>query len=50
MDLRPTGVWLLTDGMTAEQTAEFAQRIEELGYSALWFPEILGRHSFVQAA
>ncbi len=50
MDLRPTGVWVLTDGMTAVQTAKFAQRIEELGYSALWFPEILGRHSFVQAS
>lgn len=45
MDLRSTGVWLLTDGMTAPQTAQFARRIEELGY-----PEILGRHSFVQAA
>ncbi len=50
MDLRSTGVWLLTDGMTATQTAQFARRVEELGYSALWFPEILGRHSFVQAA
>ncbi len=50
MNLGSTGVWIVTDGLTAEQTAEFAQRVEELGYSVLWYPEIFGRHSFVQAS
>ena len=49
MEIGSTGVWLRTDSMTAEQTAAFATRIEGLGYSALWFPEILARNSFVQA-
>ena len=50
MKLGPMGVWLRTDAMTAAETARFAGRIEELGYSALWIPEILGRHPFAQAA
>jgi probable F420-dependent oxidoreductase len=49
MDLSPLGVWVRTDAMTARETAAFARRVESLGYSALWFPEILGRHAFVQA-
>jgi probable F420-dependent oxidoreductase len=50
MHLEATGVFCFTDGMTAEGAAEFAQRLEELGYSALWIPEALGRHSFANAA
>lgn len=49
MEIRGTGVWLATDGMTARETADFARRVEALGYAAFWFPEILGRNSFVQA-
>ncbi len=49
MEIGSTGVWFRTDSMTAGQTAAFAKRIEGLGYSALWFPEILARNSFVQA-
>ncbi len=49
MEIGSTGVWFRTDSMTADQTAAFATRIEGLGYSALWFPEILARNSFVQA-
>ena len=50
MNLGRTGIWLRTDAMSATETARFAQRIEELGYSALWIPEILGRHPFAQAS
>jgi alkanesulfonate monooxygenase SsuD/methylene tetrahydromethanopterin reductase-like flavin-dependent oxidoreductase (luciferase family) len=37
------GVWTLLDAMTASQAADFARRIEALGYSALWHPEAVGR-------
>ena len=40
------GVWTWLDGFTAPEAAEFAQRIEELGYSALWLPEAVGREPF----
>ena len=50
MDLRKTGVWYFTDGMSASEAAESAQRIESLGYSALWIPETVGRHPFAHAA
>ena len=50
MDLTKPGVWYFTDGMSASQAAEAAQRIESLGYSALWIPEAVGRHPFAHAA
>ena len=50
MDLSKTGVWYFTDGMSASEAAESAQRIESLGYSALWIPETVGRHPFAHAA
>lgn len=50
MDLTPAGVWSFTEGLSAAQAAEYAQRVEALGYGALWIPEALGRHSFAHAA
>ncbi len=50
MELTKPGVWYFTDGMPATQAAETAQRIESLGYSALWIPETVGRHPFVHAS
>ena len=50
MNLSKTGVWYFTDGMSASEAAESAQRIESLGYSALWIPETVGRHPFAHAA
>ena len=50
MDLSKTGVWYFTDGMSAMEAANAAQRIEALGYSALWIPETVGRHPFAHAA
>ena len=50
MDLGPTGVWHFTDGASATAAAQTAQRIEALGYGALWIPETIGRHPFAHAA
>jgi probable F420-dependent oxidoreductase len=50
MNLGKLGVWYFTDGMPASAAAEAAQRIEQLGYSALWIPETVGRHPLVHAA
>lgn len=53
MDTKPAaarlgrlGVWTWLDAMPAEEAAEFAQRIEALGYDALWVPEAVGRDPF----
>ncbi|MCU0261927.1 MAG: TIGR03620 family F420-dependent LLM class oxidoreductase [Ilumatobacteraceae bacterium] len=48
--LRTPGVWYFTDGMTAGQAAEFAGRVESLGYSALWLPDTIGRDPFAHIA
>lgn len=50
MELGRLGVWYFTEGFSAQQTAEFASRIERLGYSALWIPETVGRHPFTLAS
>jgi len=49
MELGKSGVWYFLDGMPAEAAAQAAQRIEKLGYSALWIPETVGRHPLVHA-
>ena len=50
MDLSTTGVWFFTDRLTAKGAATTAKRIEDLGYSALWIPETVGRDPFSHAA
>jgi probable F420-dependent oxidoreductase len=45
-ELGRLGVWTWLDGMSAREAAAFAQRIEGLGYSALWIPEAVGRDPF----
>ena len=50
MELGQVGVWFFTDTQSAEDAATFAQRIESLGYAALWIPEAVGRHPFAHAA
>ncbi|MDE0659835.1 MAG: TIGR03620 family F420-dependent LLM class oxidoreductase [Gammaproteobacteria bacterium] len=50
MELGKTGVWFFTDRLTATDAAATAQRIEELGYGALWIPETMGRNPFAHAA
>lgn len=44
------GVWWFTEGMAADDAAAFAQRLEAMGYGALWLPETLGRDPFAHAA
>ena len=40
------GVWSFIDNYSATEAAEFAQRVEAWGYSALWLPEAVGRDPF----
>jgi len=44
------GVWFYPDGLSANETVEFAQRLEALGYTALWLPDAGGRDVFALAA
>jgi len=50
MQLSRLGVWYFMESLSAAQAAEAAQRIESLGYGALWIPEAIGRHPFAHAA
>jgi probable F420-dependent oxidoreductase len=49
MDIGKLGVFSFLDTMTAKEVADFAQRVEKMGYGALWYPEAVGRNSFVLA-
>ncbi|MCY3619383.1 MAG: TIGR03620 family F420-dependent LLM class oxidoreductase [Acidimicrobiaceae bacterium] len=42
--------WANPEALSAIDVAEFAQKVEDLGYSQLWLAEILGRDPFAQAA
>jgi len=46
MELGKLGILGLLDTLSSAETGQFAQKIERLGYSALWFPEQLGREVF----
>jgi probable F420-dependent oxidoreductase len=46
MDFGRLGVWTWLDSLSAAEAADFAARIEELGYSMLWVPEAVGRDPF----
>lgn len=50
MDLKRHGVFLFNEGMTASALKQHVQRIEQLGYGAVWFPEAIGREPFATAA
>lgn len=50
MNLGRLGVWYFFDGLPAGAAAQAAQRIEQLGYAALWIPETVGRHPLVHAS
>jgi probable F420-dependent oxidoreductase len=45
-----TGVWGHLDSLAAPDLRLYASRVEELGYTALWVPEAVGREPFVLAA
>jgi probable F420-dependent oxidoreductase len=40
------GVWTFFEMLPAPKAAQLAQQVEALGYSALWFPEAVGRDPF----
>jgi probable F420-dependent oxidoreductase len=40
------GVWTFFDLLPAPKAAELARQVEDWGYSALWFPEAVGRDPF----
>ena len=46
MDLSKLGILGFLDAFTSAETGQFAQKIERLGYSALWVPEVMGREIF----
>lgn len=50
MNLGTLGVDALMDSMAGAELAQFARKIEKLGYSTLWFPEAFGRDPFALAA
>ena len=50
MELGKLGVWYFLETLNAQKAAETAQRIEKIGYSALWIPETTGRHPLAHAA
>src|SRR6202166_2289606 len=50
MDIGKVGIWFFLDAMPAADTAEFAKKIEKLGYRALWIPEAVGREPFAHAS
>ncbi len=41
---------MFTEGMTSVQLKKAVQRIEQLGYGAVWFPEAVGREPFATAS
>lgn len=50
MDLGRVGIWQYQlDQVPSGQAGEIAAEIEELGYGALWLPEMVGRESFVSS-
>ena len=40
------GVFTFTDVLDATQLADLAKRVEELGYSTLWYPEAINYEAF----
>ncbi len=45
-----TGVWGHLDSLAGPDLRAYARRVEELGYTALWVPETVGREPFVLSA
>ena len=44
MKLGKLGVWASLEGYSAQESVDIARRVEELGFSALWQPEAMGRN------
>ena len=50
MNLSPHGVFMFTEGIPSTELKANVQRIEKLGFSAVWFPEAIGREPFATAS
>lgn len=50
MELKKHGAFLFTEGLTSPELKTTVQRIEKLGYGAVWFPEAIGREPFATAS
>lgn len=50
MKLGKLGVWSMLHPMAPQDVVTTAQKLEALGYSALWLPEALGPDPFVRAS
>jgi probable F420-dependent oxidoreductase len=50
VNLGKLGAFAYLDSLTGAQTVEFAQKVEQLGYRVLWFPEAFGRDPFAIAS
>lgn len=51
LDIAPIGIWTgALDVLPAAQAQEHAAELEELGYGAVWLPEVAGRDVFVHLA
>jgi probable F420-dependent oxidoreductase len=50
MEIGRLGVFWFLEMMTAPEAANFARRIETLGYPVLWYPEAVGRESMASAS
>jgi len=50
MNLGRLGVFYFVDLMPAPAVAEFARRLETLGYGTLWIPEAVGREALASAS
>jgi len=50
MEIGRLGVWSFIDAWSAQDAAEFAKRVEQWGYSALWIPEAVGRNALVASS
>ena len=50
MDLKRHGVFLFNEGLPPNELKATVQRIERMGFGAVWFPEAAGREPFVTAA
>ena len=46
MEIGRLGCWTWLDSMSGPEAVEFAARLEEWGYGALWIPEAVGREPF----
>ncbi len=46
MDIGKLGLWFFLDTLPTNEAVAFVQRLETLGYPAMWLPEAVGREPF----